>query len=144
MQMSKSSSGNAFMRVFITLLGVALILLGIGRFALGLVGERAIGVITNVRRQGGERSDPKPGRYNYSISYSFKLPDGKTVDSSTTRIGGSVYIKNPNTTTTVRYLKAYPFINSLEQDTKPNPGQLVLVAAGGFLIYVMNKRKLKV
>lgn len=141
--MSDSSFKDIVMRIFITILGIAFILWGIGTFALGIVGESSPAVITTVRRQGGERADGKAGRYTYIISYTFKGPDGKTIDGYSTRIGSGVYVKHPNTTTSVRYLKAWPFLNTLEDETKPGPGQLVLIAVGIFLIYAMNGRKKK-
>lgn len=136
-----SSVKNAVLRVFITMIGAALILWGVGAFVLGLAGERSTAVITNVRREGGERTDGKSGRYTYILSYTFKGPDGKSIDGYTRKISSGVYVKNPNTTTSVRYFKAFPFINTLESETEPNLGQLVLVAAGGFLIYAMNKHR---
>lgn len=141
--MAKSKVGNVFMRIFITLLGVGMILWGVGTVALGLVGERGTAVITNVRREGGERADGKSGRYTYIISYTFKLPDGKSVDGYSRKISDGVYVKvkQPVSTTWVRYLKFIPGINALEDDTNPGFGQLILVAAGFFLICVMNRRR---
>ncbi|KJS21677.1 MAG: hypothetical protein VR72_09275 [Clostridiaceae bacterium BRH_c20a] len=141
--MAKSSDSNIVMRIFITLLGIALILWGVGTIVLGVIGEKDTAVITNVRRQGGERTDGKSGRYSYIVSYTFKLPDGKSIDGYTTKISSGGYVKSPNTITTVRYFRAFPYLNVLEEETKPTLGQLVLVGAGGFLIYAMNSRKIK-
>lgn len=139
--MAKVSAGSVVMRIFITLLGVAFIFWGISLFALGLVGEKDTAVITSVRRQGGERNEVKPNRYTYIISYTFKLPEGKKVEGFTTRIGDAVYVKNPNSTTTVRYFALFPFINALEKETQPGLRQVVYFTVGGFLIYVLNKPK---
>ncbi|MDP3487937.1 MAG: hypothetical protein Q8S19_08405, partial [Bacillota bacterium] len=118
-----------------------LILWGVGTFTLGIVGERGMAAITSVRRQGGARADGRSVRYTYAISYTFNLPDGTSVDGFTTKIGDSVYLKvtQPRYVTPVRYLSAVPWINALEEDTKPHMGQLVLIIAGGFLIYAMNR-----
>lgn len=64
-------------RIFITLLGAALILWGAGKIALGIIGKPEKAVITHIRREGGERTDVKPGRYTYNISYTFPLPCAK-------------------------------------------------------------------
>jgi len=142
--MAKSNHHNPVMRILITLLGAALVLWGVGTVVLGIVGECDTAVITSIRRQGGERSDGKPGRYTYSICYTFTLPDGKSVDGSTTKISSAIYFKaNGTSTAAVRYLKSAPFINTLEENTKPSFGQLALVAIGTFLMVVMNKRKEK-
>lgn len=137
----RQGGSNVIMRIFITLLGITLILWGIGTFTLGIIGEQGMAAITSVRRQGGERADGRPGRYTYAISYTFNLPNGTSVDGFTTKIGDSVYLKvtDPRYTRPVRYLKSIPRLNALEEDTTPNLGQLVLVVAGGFLVYAMNK-----
>lgn len=44
-------------RLFITLLGVAFILWGLTDIMLGFFGKSAIAVITNIRREGGERNE---------------------------------------------------------------------------------------
>lgn len=139
--MTRPGRSNVIMCIFITLLGIALILWGIGTFTLGIVGERGMAAITSVRRQGGERADGRSGRYTYAISYTFNLPDGTSIDGFTTKIGDSVYLKvtEPKYTRPVRYLKSIPRLNALEEDTNPNLGQLVLVVAGGFLVYAMNR-----
>ena len=140
--MAKSKTGNGVMRVFITLLGVAFILWGITTVVLGFAGEKATAVITDIRREGGERNDVIAGRYTYNISYTFSLPNGKKVDGFSKKIGNSVYVKaDGKSTTAVRYFASFPFINALEKDTGPGLGQLILAAAGLFLILVMNKRR---
>lgn len=141
--MAKSSIGDKIMRIIISMLGAALILWAVATVTLGFVGERGRAVITNVRRQGGERTDGKSGRYTYIISYTFRLADGKSVDGFSTRISNGTYIKvkQPYTTASIRYFKFFPRFNALEDDTEPNFGKLVLIAAGGFLIFTMNKQK---
>ena len=74
-------------RIFITLLGAALILWGAGKIALGIISEPEKAVITHIRREGGELTDIKPGRYTYNISYTFTLPDGKEINGFTKQIG---------------------------------------------------------
>ena len=73
-------------RILITLLGIALILTGISEVFLGFAGERADAVVTDIRREGGERTDGRPGRYTYNIGYAFTLSDGRTINGFTKKI----------------------------------------------------------
>lgn len=138
--MSKIKTSNIFFRIFISIIGIGFILWGIGTITLGVIGEKSIGVITNVRREGGEISSGKSGRYTYIISYTFPLPGGKKVDGYSRKISDSIFVKTPNTITKVRYLKAFPRINVLEEETNPSIGQFVFIFIGGFLIYVMKNK----
>lgn len=127
-------------RILITLLGIALILTGTFQTILGFAGKSTYAVITNIRREGGERTDTKPGRYTYVISYTFTLPDGKKVDGFTKEIRDAVYSKVDGTgTVKVRYLPGFPHINFLDKDTGFGAGQIIIIAAGMFLIYFMRK-----
>jgi hypothetical protein len=129
-------------RIFITLLGAALILWGAGKIALGIIGEPETATITHIRREGGERNDIKPGQYTYNISYTFALPDGKEINGFTKKIGDSVYLKADGTSNVrVRYFSAFPYINAMERDAGLGAGQVVLMIVGGFLIFFMNRKK---
>ena len=142
--MTESNSKNILPRLLITLLGIAFILWGITDIMLGLYGKSATAVITNIRREGGERNETIRGRYTYIISYSFTLPDGKSINSYTRKIGNSVFLKpDGKSKVIVKYFSFFPYINVPEQDTKPGLSQLILVAIGGFLTYIMNKRKIE-
>lgn len=129
-------------RILITLLGIALILMGASEIMLGFAGKSTTAVITDIQREGGERTDGKSGRYTYNISYTFTLPDGKEVGGFTKKVGDSVYLKADGTSTTrVRYFPAFPYINAMEKDTGFGAGQLILILAGGVLIFLMNSKK---
>lgn len=128
-------------RVLMTLIGVTLIAYGVSTVALGFVGAKATGVITNVRRQGGERDEAVPGRYTYGIGYRFTLPDGRTIEGSDTKVGGSAYVKASGTSIAkVRYFKSFPHINVLEGHSGFNAGQVVLIAAGALIVYAVNSK----
>ncbi len=127
--------------MFITLLGVAFIVWGISNLTLGILGKKGTAVITNIRREGGERNEAIRGQYTYIISYTFKLPDGRSVDSYARKIGNSVFMKaDGKSTITVCYLELIPYINVPEQDAKVGPGNFILIAIGCLLIIIMNKR----
>jgi len=142
--MTESNSKKILPRLLISLLGVAFILWGITDIMLGLFGESATAVITNIRREGGERNETIRGRYTYIISYSFTLPNGKNYSSYTRKIGNSVFLKpDGKSKVKVKYFSSFPFINVPEEDTRPGPSQLILGAIGVFLIYFMNKRNIE-
>jgi hypothetical protein len=144
MAKAKSGSNKVFPRILLSLLGAGFILWGTSTIALGIFGKRTTAVITNVRREQGERNEAIRGRYTYIISYRFKLPDGKTVDGFTRKIGDSVYLKaDGKTVRAVRYFRSLPFINALEDDAKSPAGSLIIIAVGVFLIYIINKGKKK-
>lgn len=131
---------NYFGRILITTIGVLLVLMSIILSMLGIIGEKAAGLITDVRREMGERADTKPGMYTYNISYSFEMPDGKTIYGSSKKISDGVYLKKPNTTVNIRYLKFFPHINALEQDSVLDVGKFIMIATGGVLVFVVNKK----
>ncbi|MDP3912533.1 MAG: hypothetical protein Q8R96_02205 [Bacteroidota bacterium] len=138
--MKESKSKKILPRLLITLLGVAFILWGLTDIMLGLFGESATAVITDIRREGGERNETIRGRYTYIISYSFTLPNGKSYSSYTRKIGNSVFLKpDGKSKVKVKYFSSFPFINATEQDTKPGFGQLIIMAIGFFLIYIINR-----
>lgn len=129
-------------RILLSLLGLGLIFFGLGAVMLGFIGERDMAIITSVSRQGGERTDGRPGRYTYSIGYTFTTKDGREINGSTTRIGNSIYMKADGTSfRPVRYLKSVPIFNMLEEDTTLTWGQPIVVTAGIILIVAINQRR---
>jgi len=144
MAKAKSGSSKILSRIFISFLGAGFILWGTSVIALGILGKKTTAVITNIRREQGERNEAIRGRYTYIISYSFTLPDGKTVDGYTRMIGNSVFLKaDGKSVRAVRYFNHMPFINALEDDTKSPAGPLIIIATGFFLIYIINRGRKK-
>lgn len=140
--MTKPKSSKLLARIFITLLGFAFIVWGLATITLGFIGATGIAVITDIRREGGERNEIKRGTYTYNISYTFKLPNGKSVDGYTKSVGTAFYLKaDGKSKVPVKYFSFFPYINALEQDTKPGFGQLILIAVGCFLIFIINRQK---
>ena len=125
-------------KFIITSIGVLIILTGIVWGMLGILGEKTTGLITDVRREMGERTDSKSGSYTYSIGYSFKLPDGELVYGYAKEVSDGVYIKNPNTPVNIRYLKILPQINALEKDTGFDFGKIIMIIAGCLLVIIVN------
>lgn len=126
-------------RIFITIIGTLLVITGIIWGMLGVLGEKSTGTITDVRREQGEFDNSKSGKYSYSIGYSFELPNGDIVNGATKEISDGVYLKHPNTAVTVRYLKAFPQINTLDKNAGFDIGKIVMIAIGGFIVIIVNK-----
>jgi len=138
----KSGSYKFLPRIIISLLGAGFIIWGASTIALGILGQRTTAVITNVRREQGERNEAIRGRYTYIISYRFTLPEGKSVDGYTRKIGNSVFLKaDGKSVRAVRYFRHLPFINALEEEARSPSGPLIIIAVGFFLIYIINKGK---
>ncbi|MEA4846702.1 MAG: DUF3592 domain-containing protein [Clostridiaceae bacterium] len=142
--MSKFSLNKKIGLIIVIFTAVIFIAFGLIRISLGFIGEKETAVITDIRRQGGERDDPKPNRYNYAVGYSFTLPDGKKINGSTYKIGDSVYIKIKNSNAgmvNVRYLKAFPQINAIESETGLYMGNIIIIGAGAVMISLIKPRK---
>lgn len=129
------NKNNVFMKGFIVILGVMFILWSSSLITLGFAGKSRVATITHVRREGGERNETIGGRYLYNLSYSFKLPNGKSINGVTKKIGSGVYIKNPNTITTIKYFEFFPNVNALVEDTKLGLKQVIYIGIGVLLIY---------
>ena len=127
-------------RLFISLIGILFILWAIASLSLGFIGKEATAVVTNIRREGGERNEGIGGRYTYNISYPFTLPNGKKVNGLTKKIGSAVYLKADGTSTiAVRYLGIFPYINHTAGKSRLNAGQIIMMAVGLFLVIIVNR-----
>ncbi|MBR0576922.1 hypothetical protein KCG48_11405 [Proteiniclasticum sp. BAD-10] len=125
-------------RMLISLLGVVFILWGTMSVALGVFGEETTAYVTDIRREGGERSDGKPGRYTYITSYTFTSLNGKKIDGFARNIRDGAYVKADGTSTVrIRYFNSFPYFNAMENDTGLRGGPLILILVGGVLILLM-------
>jgi hypothetical protein len=97
---------------------------------LGWVGERTMGQITVLRRELGDRQDPLPNRYSWSIGFEFHLPDGRLISGNSKSIGDAQSAGIAKGPQPVRYLAVFPHLNALERDTHPDLGKLVLLVVG--------------
>ena len=137
---NKKPSGKPkiFWRIFISLVGAALILIAIVELMLYLFGATAAAEVS-VRRQGGSNNGAVPGqRYTWSVDYTYIDQNGKQHDGHTSRRGSDYSVQTDHR---VYYFTFAPFVSALESDAEPGFSQLLFFAAGIFLIAVMNKRK---
>ena len=136
------SNKKIVVRFFITFIGIAFIFWGLATIALGFTGEKGIAVITSISREMGERNEIIRGRYTYNISYTFNMPNGRSVNGLSKHIGDATFLKaDGKSKASVRYFSFFPYINALEEDTRPGAGQFILVAVGCFLVFIINRRK---
>lgn len=137
---AKGKASNGFWRIFMTLAGVILILLGTSRFALFFLGEK-VSANVETRRFGGADDNYKPNmRYEWSVDFTFRDSDGVLRSGHTTRRGGDMGVSVEKT---VYYLKVAPYINSLSSEVEPNLGQFIMIGLGVLIILVMNKKPKK-
>ena len=123
--------------------GLLLVLYGTLIPLLPLIGARADGEITVVRRELGDRQDPVANRYSYSVGYEFALPDGRIIPGNTKTIGSAVSSGISKGKSAVFYLPALPYVNALERDTRFDLGKVAILAAGALLCFVAVTRKTK-
>ena len=123
--------------------GLLLVLYGTLIPLLPLIGARADGEITVVRRELGDRQDPVANRYSYSVGYEFALPDGRIIPGNTKTIGSAVSSGISKGKSAVFYLPALPYVNALERDTRFDLGKVAILAAGALLCFVAVTRKMK-
>ena len=132
-----STRADLFWRMAISVLGALLILLALQDFSLFFFGKTAAADV-RTRRVGGERDGlGNDKRYSWSVDYTFPA-GGRTYEGHTTRLGSATSVA---VSRTVYYYPFAPFLNSLEDTVRPNWGQPVTLAAGAFLLVVMNRRK---
>jgi len=121
---------------------MGLLLAGYAVFAplLKVIGTRTIGVITEVRRQGGERDETIRNRYNYGVGFYFTLPDGRKIEGGATVVGSAFSAGIPKGPVAVRYLPACPRIHLLERFTRFSLNHVVLCGVGALIMALALKR----
>lgn len=131
---------SPFWRIVISLVGLALIIIAVLQLALFLFGETAEAQV-NVRRYGGaDNGRPPNRRYNWSLDYTFHDRNGDIHNGTTTRQGSDMSV---DTDSLVYYFPSAPFVSALESDARPNLLQPVYIIIGAFLIFAMNKKRIK-
>lgn len=124
-------------QLFLRGLGAVLLAWALVTPALGLFGAETTAAVTNVRRQGGERGEALPNRYTFIVSYRFVLPDGRVVESSTQMIGDFANIPalHAEQPLRVRYVPAWPALNSPSIQARPNLEHLLVAIVGCVLLF---------
>lgn len=136
----KKKASSAFWRAVISAIGIALILLAVSNISLFFFGESATAEMNSRRLGGADESHPAGQRYEWSVDYEFKAIDGQVYSGHTSRRGNDTVVYAEST---VYYFSFAPFVNSLQNEVEPNPGQPLLIAIGVLLLYVMNRKDKK-
>ena len=125
-------------RLALALLGMVLLLWGLGMPLVAWLGAEAPGTITHVRRQLGDRGESIPNRYSYTISYEFRLPDGRLAQGNTSRVGDyfSLRFLTQARSVQVRYVPGFPFISEVQWHWAAMVEHGIVAAVGGVLLYL--------
>jgi len=123
-------------KIFLIFLGIVLSLYGMMMPLLSVIGERTQGLITVVRREGGERDEAVPNRYSYSVGYEFLLDDGAVISGNTKVIGNAYNAGISRGQASIRYLRIFPYLNAVEADTTLSVEHVILLAVGAFIITI--------
>ena len=126
--------------IFLMTLGLILTGYAILMPMLKAIGTRTTGIVTDVRRQGGERNEMTRNLYNYGVDFYFVFPDGKKIQGGTTIVGKSYSAGLPKGPVSVLYLKSFPRIHALEKYTRFSIGNLILIGTGIVLISISMKQ----
>jgi hypothetical protein len=130
-------------RIIVFAVGLLLTLYGAIIPLLPVVGARASGEITVIRRELGDRQAPVANSYSYSVGFEFTLPDGRVIPGNTKTIGTAMSAGISKGRSAVFYLPALPYVNALERDARFDLGKVAILAAGLFLCFAAFKRKIR-
>ena len=130
-------------RIILGAVGLLLEIYGSFIPLLPMIGARAAGEITVIRRELGDQQNPVANRYSYSVGYEFPLPDGRIVFGNTKTIGSATSAGMAKGKSGVYYLPALPYVNALEKDARFDLGKIVLLAAGIFLCLASGRGRIK-
>jgi hypothetical protein len=125
---------NRFFRLLAIISALALVTWGGLLVTLDAVGASATAQQVSARRFGGDRGDPHPNRYNWSIGYAFATPEGRLISGRATAIGNSMSVRPPKR---IRYLPFFPYINAPEDQTGAIGMSLGLIGIGAFLLWAL-------
>ncbi len=139
----KTQKKSIFPRIVVFVVGLLMTLYGAVIPLLPFIGSRASGEITVIRRELGDRQDPTPNRYSYSVGYEFPLPDGRIIFGNTKTIGSAMSAGISKGRSGVYYLPALPYVNALERDTRFDFGKIALLAVGIFLCFASARGRVK-
>lgn len=132
---ARLKSLQAMPRLLLALMGVVLVLLSVSNLSLSLFGRRT-GADVSVRRVGGSNGGRNDISYQWSVSWIFEL-DGKKYEGHGTRQGSPSGV---SVSKWVLYLPFMPWINNLEDATKPSFLNIVPLTLGILLLAVSCRR----
>lgn len=129
-------------RFLLGALGTVMLLWGIVMPMVTLFGDEASAEITAVRRQLGDQGGVIPNRYVFAISYRFELPGGASVAGHTQRLGDFFSPKSLGKPgkVRVRYLPAFPWLNTIDRGWGMAFEYLVMAVVGVVLIHFAAKK----
>lgn len=130
-------------RIIVFVVGLLLTLYGAIIPLLPVIGARASGEITVVRRELGDRQAPVANSYSYSVGFEFPLPDGRVIPGNTKTIGTATSAGISKGKSPVFYLPALPYVNALERDARFDLGKVAILAAGLFLCFAAIRRQIR-
>ena len=128
----KKKKSGCFGRLLLIVVGLAMIILGLQGPILGIVGEPATAVVTDVSVSDREE-------HEYQVTYQFVV-DGKTLSGSWNQEALNITtLPNEGATVAIRYLPQWPSFNVRRGETTPTIGTLLVVGLGVALVLFNGK-----
>jgi hypothetical protein len=128
----KKKKSGCFGRLLLIVVGLAMIILGLQGPILGIVGEPATAVVTDVSVSDREE-------HEYQVTYQF-VAGGKTLSGSWTQEALNITtLPNEGATVAIRYLPQWPSFNVRRGETTPTIGTLLVVGLGVALVLFNGK-----
>ncbi len=128
-------------KIFLALMGLLFIIYGLMVPVLNVAGSKAIGSITDIRREGGERNEMIPNRYSWSVTYEFDVPGGKEYSGNTKVIGSAMSSGVSKGPVTVMYLKPFPYLNAIDESSFFPLERIIILAAGVLFAFLLFRKK---
>ena len=123
-------------RVTPILLSLLLTAFAVSQMALGIIGERTTGIVTDYQQRifvgPGQDNDNTRDATRYEVFYRFTASNGKEYSGSVTKSfphGIKATVSGSTQSVEVRYLSFMPHINMSEGETNVLPGILLIVLA---------------
>lgn len=132
---------SKFEKIFLILFGIAFLIYGAMIPVLTVAGAKTIGNITTVRREGGERNEAIPNRYNYAVGFEFETIEGKLISGNTKVIGGPQNAGISKGPATVMYLKQFPYLNALQESSVFPVERIIIFCLGILFLFMAFKSK---
>jgi len=131
---------DAFWKVVIILIGVLFIFAGIKDPVLGIIGKTTTGVVTETKKHvesSKKKNHNNLTNKNYDVRYSFSTPDGKSHSGSYLKmeVYNTAYLPKKNSLIYIKYLEAFPEINTPSNNVSPSWATLGYTALGVVIIF---------